>query len=322
MERKMENQKLEQYLNRLEYCLGGVPVSDKAEIITEIKSHVMDAVESYPDKSISDILNGLGEPEQVANRYLLERGLEPRRAPKHPVVKWLVIGFLGTFAMSLVAFFIVVWQFSPLVNVNEKTGRVQILGGLIDVQEKNGKSKVKIRLDDALIGDKDISNMINGKFEIDIDENEVSGDKDLVKIDAKIPLKLKFSNTSVTIETSDNSILSYECDVVGSYSQSANEPLTYDFTQTTGAECIFKVPMNRDITVDLGNGKLELNKLKNNIKVTCTNAKVEIAPDEKTLYDYDLSVKAGLVDEFIDNDNAANAYKVTVKVVNGLIEKL
>lgn len=32
----MENNKLENYLLRLEKCLGSIPVSEKAEIITEI----------------------------------------------------------------------------------------------------------------------------------------------------------------------------------------------------------------------------------------------------------------------------------------------
>src|SRR5580692_7021999 len=99
------NSKLEDYLRALDKTLGPISTSERAEIVTEIKSHVLEAQKR--GQSIEDVLKSMGEPEQVANRYLLEHGLTPAKAPKRPIVKWLVIGFLGAFGMTL-AFALVV----------------------------------------------------------------------------------------------------------------------------------------------------------------------------------------------------------------------
>src|SRR6187549_1830430 len=93
--------RLESYLTSLERVLRPFPVSDRAEIITEIKSHVLSALERDPQARLDSVLSALGEPETVANRYLLERGLKPTKTSISPIVKWLIIGFLGTFAMIL-----------------------------------------------------------------------------------------------------------------------------------------------------------------------------------------------------------------------------
>src|SRR5262249_34252931 len=52
-----------------------------------------------PASSLDTALTALGEPETVANRYLMERGLKPIKPPISPMVKWIVIGILGTAAM-------------------------------------------------------------------------------------------------------------------------------------------------------------------------------------------------------------------------------
>src|SRR5215217_1399531 len=97
-----DEQKLEQYLSRMESVLKTFPTSDRAEVILEIKSHVYSALESDPNQTMVGILNALGEPEVVANRYLMERGLKPTRPPISPIVKWLVFGFLGTLGLMLI----------------------------------------------------------------------------------------------------------------------------------------------------------------------------------------------------------------------------
>ncbi len=131
----MKNQKLENYLVRLEKSLGPISVSEKAEIITEIKSHVLEANSRDKTKSVDSILSSLGEPEQVASKYLMERGLEPKKPPRHPVVKWIVLGFLGTVSLLLVTFLIVLWKFTPFVKVSDDG--VKVLGGLVTIEDSD-----------------------------------------------------------------------------------------------------------------------------------------------------------------------------------------
>ena len=66
-----KNIKLERYLGKLDNGLGSIPVSEKAEIITEMKSHILDAHAKDDSKKLEDILAAIGEPEFVANRYLI-----------------------------------------------------------------------------------------------------------------------------------------------------------------------------------------------------------------------------------------------------------
>lgn len=134
--------RLENYLSALERVLAPFPVSDRAEIVTEIKSHVLSALERDPQQSIDSILHAMGAPESVANRYLLERGLKPTKPPISPAVKWIVIGFMGTAAMLLLFVGTLAWKLSPILKIDERAGRVVILGGLIDVNEKEGTVKV------------------------------------------------------------------------------------------------------------------------------------------------------------------------------------
>ena len=131
----MNDQKLENYLVRLEKSLGPISVSEKAEIITEIKSHVLEAQSRDNTKSTDSILASLGEPEQVASKYLMERGLEPKKPPKHPIVKWIILGFLGTVSLILITFLILIWKFTPVIKVSDSG--VKILGGIIDVDDNS-----------------------------------------------------------------------------------------------------------------------------------------------------------------------------------------
>jgi|GEM_PF-1085702 len=130
-----QNIKLEQYLGKLDKGLGPIPVSEKAEIITEIKSHILDAQAKDGTKKLEDILSALGEPELVANRYLIERGLKPMKAPTHPIFKWLIIGFLGTFVIVVLFITLLIWKFTPLIKTQDD--RVTLLGGTIDVDKNS-----------------------------------------------------------------------------------------------------------------------------------------------------------------------------------------
>jgi predicted membrane protein len=130
-----KNIKLEQYLGKLDKGLGSIPVSEKAEIITEIKSHILDAQAKDDSKKLEDILAAIGEPEFVANRYLIERGLKPMKTPTHPIFKWLIIGFLGTFAIIVLLITVLIWKFTPIMKIHDD--KVTLLGGTIDVDKES-----------------------------------------------------------------------------------------------------------------------------------------------------------------------------------------
>ena len=65
----MTHEKLNTYLDQLFVLLQPMPVSERAEVILEIKSHVLDMMQAHPMKSEEEVLEELGSPESVARQY-------------------------------------------------------------------------------------------------------------------------------------------------------------------------------------------------------------------------------------------------------------
>ncbi|MES2200721.1 MAG: NINE protein, partial [candidate division FCPU426 bacterium] len=89
---------IEAYLDRLDRALEPMPASGRAEIVSEIKSHLLDAKRKSPRRSMQSILDSFGDPKQVAERYLAERGLsseDPNRSPKDWVLTAVLSRYLG-----------------------------------------------------------------------------------------------------------------------------------------------------------------------------------------------------------------------------------
>lgn len=142
--------KLEAYLSELDKYLSQISVSDRADIIIEIKSHVLEAQTKNPSQDMGEILNSMGDPESVAKRYLQERGLKVSLPAKTPSmiwlsasIKWLVIGFLGFFMMIMLAMALIIWRFTPLISVDEINKKVLIGGGLIQIHDTDTDNAAK-----------------------------------------------------------------------------------------------------------------------------------------------------------------------------------
>jgi hypothetical protein len=133
------NYRLENYLRELDKFLAQIPMAERSDIILELNGHI---TESLKTKSIDEVLSALGKPEQVANRYLLERGLQPIPKKKGGCFKWGCLGVVAFFLVLILAIVLLVRGFFPLIQVNDKEERVKILGGLIDVD--GVKETVKI----------------------------------------------------------------------------------------------------------------------------------------------------------------------------------
>lgn len=133
------NYRLESYLRELDKSLAQIPMAERSDIILELNGHI---TESLKTKSIDEVLNALGKPDQVANRYLLERGLQPIPKKRGGCFKWGCLGVVAFFLVLILAIVLLVRGFFPLIQVNDKEERVRILGGLIDVD--GVKETVKI----------------------------------------------------------------------------------------------------------------------------------------------------------------------------------
>jgi hypothetical protein len=295
--------KIEHYLLQLDRELQALPVSQRAEIITEIKSHITDA-EAKSD--VDTVLRDLGSPQAVAQRYLAAKGVsyaKPRRSGAW--VKWLAIGTVAFFGLVFFAGMSAIWYFSPLVKVDEDKGRVVLLGGLIDVNEKIGKVK---------IGDMEV----NGSLKDDV---EVRGEK-MLSGNVK-SLKIPFNTAKLDLAPATGRTITWDCRAASSASPEvavAAGVMTLNLDNLNLAKCTVSIPLGISTFVTGVNGHMDVTKPGGNLEIVLDNGKVNIKPDPSKTYDFEVKVKNGLQD-FFPRSNAKGALKVKVSVVNGLVKK-
>jgi hypothetical protein len=299
--------KLESYLSTLDKSLGPIQVSERAEIVTEIKSHVLEAQQRDPSQSLESVLAALGEPEQVASRYLLERGLKPVKPAKRSIIKWLVIGFLGTFGLILTFVLVLIFKFSPLIQVDDNKEHVTLLGGLIEVNGKSG---------DVRIGQSKFTDNGDGNFrgfEV-VTPEEVS------------EIFIPFTNAKFILENSDDQSFQWDCKTKGSGPALTNPPkpenkvLKIDLQNTFSAKCDFKIPAKMAVKITGNNLKMDVQRPHYHLDLDAQNGKVELSPDTEQKYHFNMKVKNGKLDTF-DSTNKAGALQISISLINGIISK-
>ena len=293
------NPKLERYLSTLESSLKPFPVSDRAEIITEIKSHILDALERDPNANLNSILAALGEPEIVANRYLLERGLKPTKPPISPIVKWVIIGFLGTLAIVMAFIIALITKFSPVVSVNEKNESVSLFGGAIQVDGKKNGFRIEGQ---SILNADDLKGSAGVAVEQTID--------------------VKFANGNFEVRPAEGSNFVYECRGIAGKdlkSETVGTVLTFDVTASPGANCELQVPKIALLKIEGRSGNLELAAPSFNVEAVLESGNISFEADEKLSYKFDVKTENGRADSFTSSDSP-EALSIKLNAKNGNIE--
>lgn len=298
---------LESYLSVLDKALGQIPVSSRAEIITEIKSHVLEAKERDSNATTASVLQALGEPETVANRYLMERGLKPVKTSRGTsIMKWLTIGFLGTLGLICFTITMIIWRFTPLISVDEKGDHVKLLGGMIDVNGKGGKFQ---------IDGKDFSGFND-------DSTLKSSGHQTIDTTRFKTIHVPFTNGKIALETSKDNSVHWDCKFDGPHGSGQlmekSGVMAFDFGSRANVKCEIQVPKKLKLDLEGSNGDIELEKPEGDVDVKLTNGKVSIEPARNVKYHYDLQVKRGLVANFESSDDP-HAIKIKMDIVNGAI---
>jgi hypothetical protein len=282
--------RLERYLGTLENSLRAFPVGDRADIITEIRSHVLSALERDPSARLDTILAALGEPEMVANRYLLERGLKPTKPPISPIVKWLVIGFLATFAMMLIfVTYLIIWL-SP-----------------------------KVRHDGSF-------KFMNGAFKYDSKKDQFSlagltkGDDFGGSINATEKMMILFESGNFDVATSDSKEMTWSCSGVGSAPnpKTVNDQTTLDFSELKSIRCQIGIPKSSRLTIKGETGKISLENPLFHVVAQLDAGKIDFDGDDKAVYKIHANVHTGKADEFKSSD-ALDAFLIDMQVDRGVI---
>jgi hypothetical protein len=300
--------KIEYYLSQLDRELQSLTVSERAEIITEIKSHITETIARDAAKPVDTILSDLGTPRQVAERYLVSKGkpLAPRRRTGK-MFKWLAIGTVGFFALIFFAGIMAAIYLRPFVHVDQEKGRVTLLGGLIDVNEEIGE----VRIGDLVVND-DMTESV-----------KIKGEEDLSGKDVKF-IKIPFNTAKIDVKHATGKTFSWECKAATAASELAAEisagVLTLNLDKLNLAKCAIELPIGAAVEFRGVNGHMDIDYPFSDVDIAIDNGKVNIHPDPSRVYDFEVKVKNGLKD-FFPRSKEKDAVKVKVSVVNGVVKK-
>jgi len=274
-----KNIKLEQYLGKLDKGLGPIPVSEKAEIITEIKSHILDAQAKDNSKKLEDILAAIGEPEFVANRYLIERGLKPMKTPTHPIFKWLIIGFLGTFAIIVLFITVLIWKFTPIMKIQDD--KVTLLGGTIDVDK-----------DSEVYFNRSIT--FGGPIKVEQKVFDASKIKSLSIMNG-------YGDVKITSTKENRSVLEvgrkgFKCDLVTKLDAKGELLVTTsDKSDCSMTYVNISIPTKTNISVETRSGNINIDHITGNITANARSGNVDVFIESKTKSKLNLMTRSGNV---------------------------
>jgi hypothetical protein len=295
------NSKLESYLTTLNDHLSGISVSDRSEIIMEIKSHVMDTLDKNPQKNLEEVLRDFGSAEVIAKKYLEERGIKtlaPKKSTFGTVVKWAMIASAMVMIILSLCLFTLIRGITPLVDITND--KVSILGGFVHITDD------EVRVGNTVIGD-------NPKY-------SVSGSIDLGTTTKEV--KLKGLNGKFKISPSLDKVLSWKCKVdKKSDTLSANKlgtSVELDVTEFHKMNCNVLLPSKLVASATLSNGKIELSDPKGDFDLDLKNGAIEISPSSGVDYNFDLQVQRGVSDDF-ESSSKEDAIKIKARLENGKI---
>jgi len=166
-----ENKKgLEDYMRQLELALSQLPVFERSEILLELNTHLTESLEKG-DKTLDELLASLGSPQDVAKKYLDEKGLKPdsyvaatasttgSQTTGKQVFKWgcgcvliliaIVVALIVLLTGGIIKSCSKVTEIStygsfegPAVKLDGKDKRIEVLGGMVELDGKNQTVKV------------------------------------------------------------------------------------------------------------------------------------------------------------------------------------
>lgn len=203
--------------------------------------------------------------------------------------KWSAIGCLGTvFIFSCLIGFLV-WRFTPLIEFDQESGKMQLFGGTVSLEDFKGNF---------------FYSSTNIKEEIDL---RALSNKKISIIGPNIMLQLRNSSSDFIV---------YNCQVSGDHIISREDGFTLHFHDSLGAQCEVEVPKNYSLFIETKNAKVSAWKLENPINLEADNAQVEFEPKEEMEYNYNLSIGNGKIGDF-QNSNSDRAFKIKAKIENG-----
>ena len=196
---------------------------------------------------------------------------------KHDKLKWFAIGFLAALGVFVVIVGLVVSSVTPLVKIDEATGRVQLLGGFIDVPARDVIRQLS----------KD------GAF--------VFGTMEGVQVvDPAIEtIAIKFGAGDMRVDYVEGEEMNWNCDGAGKTTRieqlPAQKRLIVDFSAAF-VDCDVSIPIKK-LSIEGTNGEVDVRRIHADVDIQLTSGQIVLDPLDGQAYVFDLKAIDGTVAE-------------------------
>lgn len=302
----MSERDIQDFLNKVAVYLEDIPSDIKQPALEEWRSATLGYLRAHQGADIVRIHRLLGGPRVVANSIRLRTGhaLKGSRAQSTRQAVAMVLGVGSLFMLVLVG--VLWWKFTPILSVEQS--RVQVLGGLIDIDNRLGQVKVG---DSFEFSDTQYKNVFEGSYDI---PDEIVED-----------VLLEFDRGQMELSYVDSNRISWECKISSEPSDGfitqEKELVTISLKKSGGADCTFKMPVRLKYTINGDAGKVDIIVPANDTFIQLGSGLVLIHPDSELSYRFDIRVGQGMVDPAFAAISQEGGIEVKVDVGTGSVEK-
>jgi hypothetical protein len=301
--------KIEKYLSELDSHLHDITATEKAEYIIKIKEQFQTQVKNHPDKNLDQIIQEFGPAINLANQFRRDHNypiLSIRKEKSFLKFIFTFFGFSFLFFIAIMSF--VIWKFTPVFQIEEKSNRIVILGGLIDINGKSGRIKM---MDSYHYVDNQFTNSFDGAININKDEYD--------------ELVINFRSGVIDILQSEDRRLSWDCKLdkvpTQEFINKSKGIIEMDLENQEGISCDIEIPSQMKLSIDGKDGKISIRELDSDIFVELNNGMISFAPNPELEYVYEIDIEKGTSYKF-ENSKTVNAIEVKFDLDNGTITKL
>ena len=152
---------IQDLLQKAEAFLSDMPLDQKKQALEDWKTTFVGYKQAHPEVDFLRLKRLIGGPRGLANTIRLKHNL-PLKGSKAQSTRQavgMILGLASLFFLVLIGIFW--WKFTPIISVDNN--RVQVLGGLIDIDGPLGQVKVG---DSFEFSQTQYRNVFEGSYEI------------------------------------------------------------------------------------------------------------------------------------------------------------
>jgi hypothetical protein len=303
--------RLEKYLEKLEEETSSLSISLRMEILHRVKNEI-EKTSKEGDLPLERVLQSMGPPRSIANRILQEKNFPPLRGSAKPKWRMFFAACLGIFGLGTLALVLLIKSFFPLIEVDEETGAMRLLGGKINLSDS------QFHHSQFVSGSTFRSeSIIMNSFSFSESQRLLP---DIHTISIRAPLGQFHISTHATRS------IEYRCEIEGSdadksknvFENHDNEALL-NLEQLSKASCQIKVPNGVPLKSELGSGILIFQNLEQDLHAELDQGVIHFHQKSPNLYEFSNSVTHGTIQELKPSQAKGGVHQITLRVQNGSV---